>query len=146
MEPASVDWLILLKKSSDTINAINKELTNVYMHTPLSEAKEIRDHAISLLIEPYPKYSLIKVCSHSMTTCNIQSIQTILNKIIARGGGSTIYIEGVVNNTTGGLIDTTSYVKTYMESKDIHVLVAPSFTHNENRQILSICNYADKRG
>ena len=40
MEPASVDWLILLKKSSDTINAINKELTNVYMHTPLSEAKK----------------------------------------------------------------------------------------------------------
>ena len=40
MEPAFVDWLILLKKSSDTINAINKELTNVYVHTPLSEAKK----------------------------------------------------------------------------------------------------------
>ena len=63
MEPASVDWLIFLKKSSDTINTINKELTNVYiLHTPLTETKKIRDHAISLLIEPYPKYSLIKVC------------------------------------------------------------------------------------
>ena len=74
-----------------------------------------------------------------MTTCNIQSTKTILNKIIARGGGSTIYIEGVVNNTTGGLIDTTSYVKTYMESKDIHVLVAPSFPDTETDRY---CRYA----
>ncbi len=74
-----------------------------------------------------------------MTTCNIQSIETILNEIIARGGGSTIYIEGVVNNTTGGLIDTTSYVKTYMESKDIRVLVAPSFPDTETDRY---CRYA----
>ncbi len=80
------------------------------MSIPLSKAKQIRDHAISLVIEPYPKYSLIYVWSPILPECYKSSIPTTLDKIIARGGG-TIYIEGSETTTKlkDGEFDVTSY-------------------------------------